>query len=118
MALQNGYSINSSPLDESGETTPLLKKEVLDVDDSGVLTCFGCSFAPSALSSVDVLEVLHYVMTTFLESNEVISSVLSVWGIDVSGSLSEHLTYVEVRIRPYDFAYYIITNSVLVKYVI
>ncbi|XP_029519462.2 sialin-like isoform X3 [Oncorhynchus nerka] len=34
MALQNGYSIDSSPLDESGDTTPLLKKEVVDVDDS------------------------------------------------------------------------------------
>ncbi|XP_024297521.1 sialin [Oncorhynchus tshawytscha] len=34
MALQNGYSINSTPLDESGETTPLLKKQVVDVDDS------------------------------------------------------------------------------------
>ncbi|KAK6327355.1 sialin-like isoform X1 [Coregonus clupeaformis] len=34
MALKNGYSINSTPLDESGETTPLLKKEVVDVDDS------------------------------------------------------------------------------------
>ncbi|XP_064873763.1 sialin-like isoform X1 [Oncorhynchus nerka] len=34
MALQNGFSINSTPLDESGETTPLLKKQVVDVDDS------------------------------------------------------------------------------------
>uniref|UniRef100_A0A674E128 Sialin n=1 Tax=Salmo trutta TaxID=8032 RepID=A0A674E128_SALTR len=34
MALQNGYSINSTPLDESGDTTPLLKKEVVDIDDS------------------------------------------------------------------------------------
>ncbi|XP_038821972.1 sialin isoform X2 [Salvelinus namaycush] len=34
MALQNGYSINSTPLDESGDTSPLLKKEVVDVDDS------------------------------------------------------------------------------------
>ncbi|XP_010898587.1 sialin [Esox lucius] len=77
MALQNGYSINSSALDGSGEKTPLLKEDVVDVDDSVPPQC--CS----ARYNLAILMFFGFAVVYGLRVNLSVAMVVMVNGTNV-----------------------------------